>query len=132
MGGETDLSILLKTMKPILNDGIYSFHCVGSLNSIKIPLGEIVMFFGEREAITLIVSEQTANKYNLSRENSFSWITLSVHSSLEAVGLTAAFSTALAKVNISCNVVSGYYHDHIFVAYSDTEGAMSELNRFTV
>lgn len=132
MGGETDLSILLKTMKPILNDGIYSFHCVESLNSIKIPLGEIVMFFGEREAITLIVSEQTANKYNLSRENSFSWITLSVHSSLEAVGLTAAFSTALAKVNISCNVVSGYYHDHIFVAYSDTEGAMSELNRFNV
>jgi len=132
MGGETDLSILLKTMKPILNDGIYSFHCVGSLNSIKIPLGEIVMFFGEREAITLIVSQQTANKYNLGRENSFSWITLSVHSSLAAVGLTAAFSTALAKVNISCNVVSGYYHDHIFVVYSDTEGAMSELNRFNV
>lgn len=132
MGGETDLPILLKTLRPILNEGIYSFHSFESSNLIKIPLEDILMFFRENEGMTVIVSQQTALKYNLNHENLFSWITLSVHSSLSAVGLTAAFSTALAKVNISCNVISGYYHDHIFVAEKDTESAMRELISFTV
>jgi hypothetical protein len=130
MSGETDLSVLLKTLKPELNEGIYSFHTAKSLRASNIPLEDVLMFFREKESMTLILSEQTAIKYNLSQEKLFSWITLSVHSSLSAVGLTAAFSTALAKVNISCNVVSGYYHDHIFVGSEDTEGAMRELKSF--
>ena len=52
----------------------------------------------------------------------------SVHSSLEAVGLTATFSTALAKQNISCNVVAAFYHDHIFVGVADLETAMDILS----
>jgi hypothetical protein len=55
------------------------------------------------------------------------WITLTVHSSLESVGLTAAFSTALANKGISCNVVAAYYHDHIFVNLKDAPGAMQVL-----
>ena len=130
MSGETDLSVLLKTLKPELNEGIYSFHTTKSLTGSNIPLEDVLMIFREKESMTLILSEQTAIKYNLSQEKLFSWITLSVHSSLSGVGLTAAFSTALAKVNISCNVVSGYYHDHIFVGSEDTEGAMRELKSF--
>ena len=132
MSGDTDLSNLLKTMKPELNEGIYSFYTVESLAGLRIPLEDILMFFQEKESITLIVSKQNAVKYQLSQENLFSWITLSVHSSLSAVGLTAAFSGALAKVNISCNVVSGYYHDHIFVGYEDTDCAMQELRKFMI
>ena len=57
-----------------------------------------------------------------------SWITLNIHSSLEAVGLTAAFANALKKVNISCNVVAAYFHDHIFIARKDAEKAMEALH----
>jgi len=54
-------------------------------------------------------------------------ITLNIHSALEAVGLTAAFATALAKENISCNVIAGYYHDHLFVDQKDAQRAMIAL-----
>ena len=53
------------------------------------------------------------------------------HSSLEATGLTATFATALAKGNISCNVVAAYYHDHIFVAKKDAERAMEALKKLS-
>jgi len=46
---------------------------------------------------------------------------------LDAVGLTAAFSKALTEVNISANVIAGYYHDHIFVAKRDEDKAMKAL-----
>lgn len=60
-----------------------------------------------------------------------SWITLSVHSSLEAIGLTAAFSNALSEHEISCNVVAAYYHDHIFIDKKDTVKAMEILSSFS-
>ncbi|MEO6355170.1 MAG: ACT domain-containing protein [Ferruginibacter sp.] len=46
------------------------------------------------------------------------------------MGLTAAFSNALAKAGISCNVVAAYYHDHIFVDIAHTKKAMDILNSF--
>lgn len=55
------------------------------------------------------------------------WITLQVHSALEAVGLTAAFAVELGEHNISANVVAGFYHDHIFVSESDGENAVKVL-----
>ncbi len=55
------------------------------------------------------------------------WITLQVHSALDAVGLTAAFSTALAEHGISANVVAGYYHDHLLVPIDDVDRALAAL-----
>ena len=92
---------------------------------------EILFHFREEEGITLVLKKQIADKLELDYSYVASWITLTVHSSLEAVGLTAAFSTALGKENISCNVVAAYYHDHIFVDQGDAAKAMEILNRFS-
>ena len=128
MSGEKDLQILLKSMKPEHNSGDYVFCKVEKLGNLN--LDEVEMFFKEKEAITLILKKEIADKLNLEYSMTMSWITLSVHSSLEAVGLTAAFSKALSDRGISCNVVAAFYHDHIFVGKKDTEKAMQILNAF--
>jgi hypothetical protein len=128
MSGEKNLQLLLKSMKPEHNEGDYVFCKVDQLGSFN--LDEVEMFFKEKEAITLILRKEIAAKLNLEYSIAMSWITLSVHSSLEAVGLTAAFSKALSDAGISCNVVAAFYHDHIFVGKNDTEKAMQILKAF--
>lgn len=128
MSGEKDLQQLLKTMKPEHNPGDYVFCKVGNLEGIS--LNEIEMFFKEKEAITVILKKEMADILGLDYSVVMSWITLTVHSSLEAVGLTAAFSKALSDKEISCNVVAAFYHDHIFVNKKDTVQAMQILSLF--
>ncbi len=67
----------------------------------------------EDEGVTNIMKLQDAE--GLSYIGRSRWITLQLHSSLAAVGLTAAFSRALSDHYISCNVLAGFYHDHILV-----------------
>lgn len=129
MTGEKDLKILLQSMKPELNEGEYVFCTVDKIPEIN-P-NNIVCFFREKEGITLIIKKELADQLGLSYGFIASWITLKIHSSLEAVGLTAAFSKALTEKNISCNVVAGYFHDHIFVSVKDAEAAMKELHRLS-
>lgn len=129
MAGEKDLDKLLKNMRPVLNEGNYVFCTINDIT--QIDLADIVLFFKEQEAITVILEKQTADKLQLEYIFVAVWITLTVHSALEAVGLTAAFSKALTEKNISCNVVAGYFHDHIFVDKKDAEKAMAALNRFS-
>ncbi|RED23723.1 hypothetical protein BD847_2788 [Flavobacterium cutihirudinis] len=130
MSGEKDLQILLKSMKPEHIPGEYVFCKVDDLENLN--LKEIEMFFREKEAITLILKKEIAERLKLEFSVVMSWITLSVHSSLEAVGLTAAFSKALSEKGISCNVVAAFYHDHIFVNKSDIDKAMEILNSFAL
>lgn len=127
--GETNLNTLLKNMTPELNESDYVYCTTTSLNSINTD--DIIAFFKEQEAITLILKKETADKLGLEYSYVAAWITLTIHSSLEATGLTAAFATALAKENISCNVVAAYYHDHIFVAKKDAERAMTALKQLS-
>ncbi len=129
MAGERNLDVLLKTMKPILNAGEYVFCSVESIDNIN--YNDILLFFKEREGITIIVRKAIADKLNLQYTFVAAWITLTVHSSLEAVGLTAAFSSALTTEGISCNVVAAFYHDHIFVDTEDATKAMAVLHEFS-
>ena len=129
MTGETDLKKLLSTLKPLHNEGEYVFCVVKDSAQVKIE--DVVLLFKEREGDTIVVRKELADSYNLNYSFVASWITLTVHSSLEAVGLTAAFSTALAEKNISCNVVAAYYHDHIFVDTKHLQEAMTILNELS-
>ncbi|MEX5685173.1 ACT domain-containing protein [Pseudomonas silesiensis] len=125
MAGETSLATLLRSMSPQLNVGEYVF-C--TLRDGNLPAGlEIVGSFREQEGLTVILERAHAEKAGFSFDYLTAWITLNVHSALAAVGLTAAFASALGQAGISCNVVAGYYHDHLFVGLADAERAMQVL-----
>ena len=123
--GITNLQALIANMEPILNEGEYVFVTVPTTEGIarNMPICEIK----EKEGITVVLRKEDAETLKLPFEFIAAWITLNVHSSLEAVGLTAAFATQLGKHQISCNVIAGYYHDHIFVDGKDREKAMEVL-----
>lgn len=129
MRGQINLQQLLRTMKPALNEGEFVFYSLPDLSVIHI--NDIIFSFKEKEGFTVILEKSLADKLNISYSFVAAWITLTVHSSLEAVGLTAAFSKALADEQISCNVIAGFYHDHIFVKKQDAERAMQALEKLT-
>ncbi|MFY8035776.1 MAG: ACT domain-containing protein [Cyclobacteriaceae bacterium] len=127
--GQTDLNELLKTMKPKLHLGEYVFCVVN--DSSPVDPHDVVMSFREEEGNTLIIRKEVADQLHLSYSFVANWITLTVHSSLAAVGLTAAFSKALADQGISCNVVAAFYHDHIFVDRKDAQRSMMILSELS-
>jgi uncharacterized protein len=125
MNGETNLDVLISSMKPRINSGEYVF-C--SLNTMKIDINQCLFFFRESEGITIVCTKAYADEKEWVYSSTFAWLTLEVHSALEAVGLTAAFSQALGANNISCNVVAGFYHDHIFVPMDKGREAVRVLD----
>ena len=130
MAGETSLNALLRSMSPTLNEGEYVFCSVTDSSAINGI--EVVGSFREREGLTVILERQQAQALGLTFDYVAAWITLNVHSALEAVGLTAAFATTLGQAGISCNVVAGFYHDHLFVGKDDAHNAMAVLRDLAV
>jgi hypothetical protein len=129
MSGETDLSILMRNMNAELDDGEYVFCTVPE--SIKPSPEEILGSFREKEGLTVILSRRCADDLHLHYDFVSSWITLTVHSSLSAVGLTAACSNALALDKIPCNMVAAYFHDHIFVPVKYAQKALACLRNLS-
>lgn len=130
MSAISDLGLLLKSMAPKLVDGSYVFCTVAG------PITEFLVFdpvatFQEKEGLTLILDESKAIEAGLSYDGRFRQITLTVHSSLEAVGLTAAVSSKLAACGISANVVAAYYHDHVYVQEEKALEAMEALHELS-
>ncbi|MFE3825981.1 ACT domain-containing protein [Streptomyces sp. NPDC059092] len=124
MAGESDLRKLLSGMRPELNPGRYVFTTVeGGVPSGITP----VVMVAEREGVTLVVPREEADAAGLDYDYVAGWITLRVRSALEAVGLTASVSRELADAGLSCNVVAGFHHDHLFVPYEHADRAVAVL-----
>ena len=128
MSGETDLDRLLSTMSPKLLDDEYVFCTMVNGRYGDYPELEPIALFVEEEGLTLVISKASAEQHGIPYEALFKAITLMVHSSLEAVGLTAVVATKLTEKGISANVIAAYYHDHIFVQADRAEEALAALD----
>lgn len=121
----SDLQELLANMQPTLHPGCYVFSSPPHGTAIDPAL--IVASVREPEGLSVVLAEPDALKLGLVPVFAAAWITLAVHSDLAAVGLTAAFSSALGQAGISCNVVAGARHDHLFVPADQAQQAMEVL-----
>jgi hypothetical protein len=121
----SNLTTLLRSMEPVLHDGVYAYCTVS--HEAQIAAVASVVTVREPEGLTLVVSEEQAVAAGLPVLFRAAWITLTVHSDLDAVGLTAAFSSALGQAGISCNVVAGAFHDHIFVPVAQAQKTLQVL-----
>ncbi|MGC9462035.1 ACT domain-containing protein [Vibrio genomosp. F10] len=130
MSGITNLDELLRSMSPKLVGSEFVFCTVSGVLTDYVELNPVATFI-ESEGLTLVLEKSAAEKAGLSFDGTYSQITLTVHSSLEAVGLTAAVASKLASKGISANVIAAYYHDHIFVQSGKAEAAVSALEEFS-
>jgi len=126
MPGEKELQKLLATMKPELQAGEVVFATVSAGEFAQLDIRPIG-WFREAEGITLIADRGAAEQAGLSCTFVSRMITLTVHSSLEAVGFLAVITRTLADAGISVNPVSAYYHDHLFVPVNKAQRAMQLL-----
>jgi len=131
MSGEKNLKTLLSSMSPEVLPDSYVFCSVAGKYGDHCKLRPLATF-AESEGLTLVLTKQAADQAQLTYDSVFKGITLTVHSSLDAVGLTAAVSGKLAEKGISANVIAAYYHDHIFVQKEKIGLAIAALNEFSV
>jgi hypothetical protein len=125
----TDLALILRTLSPRLAEGLWMFCQARELPAS--PTCTPLMSFREPEGLTLIVAQAEAERLGLQRSGPYRQIILTVHTSLDAVGVTAAVSAALAREGISCNVVAAFHHDHLFVRDADARHALDTLERLS-
>jgi hypothetical protein len=130
MRPETNLEKLIKTMQPVLQDGLFVFHA-SKKNFKELLAFEPVQLFMETEGTAAILKKEIADENGLEYAFISRMITLNVYSSLEAVGFLAAITKELAHEGISVNAVSAYYHDHLFVPAEKAEQALKILESMT-
>ncbi|MEM7358872.1 MAG: ACT domain-containing protein [Pseudomonadota bacterium] len=131
MSGEQDLKKLLASIEPQLLEADYVFCSFpNSKYGDHAELQPIASCL-EEEGLSLVIPKQQADENDIVYESVFRGISLKVHSSLDAVGLTAAISASLTQRNISANVIAGYFHDHIFVQREFAESAMDALSELS-
>lgn len=123
VAGETDLDRLLAGLAPELAARPRAIRTQARDDAVP---ADAILSFREDEGVTVIVPADEAGD-----GPRWAQITLRIHSSLEAVGMMAAISAALAAAEIPCNVVSAYYHDHLFVPWARRDDAMHALSALT-
>ncbi len=130
MSGEKNLEKLLRSMKPILKEGIFVFANVPSEKEDSAK-DCCIQYFLEEEGMTAILKKEDAQRLSIEAIYESRMISLMVHSSLDAVGFLATITTKLAKAGISVNPVSAFYHDYLFVPVDKTDLTMKLLAEFS-
>lgn len=129
MSGETDLAKMLSELSISVRSGQY---CLVSLST---PPGELrdeaAAAIEEAEGTTLVLPTRVADREGLAYDFAATWLTLEVHSSLHAIGLTAAVADRLQAIGVPCNVLAGFYHDHLLVPVDRTADAIQALEART-
>ena len=129
MAGETSLVKLLADPKPKLLPGEYVFCSLPSLKYGDRADLEPVASYQEDEGLSLLLEKWKADEAGFQYHCVLRGITLSVNSSLEAVGFTAEISRKLAEFGIPANVVAAHYHDHVFVPTDQADAALKLLEQ---
>ncbi|MBM66318.1 MAG: hypothetical protein CMH55_08810 [Myxococcales bacterium] len=128
MRAETDLDTLLRNLQPELRADTFVFCSLPNEHYGALTRARPIACMAEDEGLSLVLAKATADEEGLTYEGTFRCISLRVHSSLVAVGLTAAVSQVLAEHGISANVIAGAYHDHLFVPCDHSQEALRLLN----
>ena len=124
MSGEMDLAVLLRSMEPVLAAQPYGYGMVAA--GVATP-SDAFAVIAEAEGVTGVAEVSVLEAAGIAFEGQWARISLTVHSDLAAVGLTAAIAAALGGQGISANVVAGYFHDHVFVQWERRADAMAAL-----
>ena len=111
---ERDLGRLVASLEPRLHAERYAFEAT----SEETLSGGTFALVREDEGVSAI---------RISATGEWARISLGVHSSLEAVGLTALLSRQLAEAGISANIIAGLRHDHIFIPWDRRREALDLL-----
>jgi uncharacterized protein len=131
VAGERDLKALLRDMRPEMQEGIFVFCTIADDAEIPAAISPLLRF-REREGTTLVMRRGEAESAGLRHQFASRLITLTVHSSLDAVGFLAAITARLAEAGIGVNAVSAFYHDHLFVPDHRAAEALALLQKMSV
>lgn len=136
--GEVSLSTLLSTTTFTLSPTPYVYLTSTSPLPILLLLKPLLVFH-EAEGTTIITTASLALEHGYDHTFPCRMITLAAHSRLEAVGFMATvsvglrgrgvaeISAALRERGLAANVVSAYFHDHLFVPVGKEGVAMEVL-----
>jgi hypothetical protein len=124
--GETDLDVMLATLAVERRPGVFTYLSVTAVSSELLADAHAVVTEGAETTIVLPV--ESAQRHGHRMDVRLAWLTLTVQSSLEAVGLTAHVSARLASEGIACNVLAGYHHDHLLVPVGRVDDAVQALS----
>ena len=124
--GVSELDVLLRTMDPERRPGTVVY-----VTGVEVPPEQVLATVREAEGLSCVVDRDLADAHGWAYGPPLAWISLRVHSDLEAVGLTAAVAEALADDGIACNVLAGLFHDHLLVPEPDAGRAMAALQRLS-